>query len=158
MKPLRFALFGTGFWSRFQLAAWRELPGVECVALYNRTRSKAEALGREFGVGAVYDDVETLLAREKVDFLDVVTDVDTHPRFVALAAKHRVPVICQKPMAPTFAMARDMVRLCAEAQVPFFIHENFRWQASIREVARLLREGAIGRPFRARLDFISGFP
>ena len=39
MNPLRFAIFGTGFWSRFQLGAWRELEGVECVALYNRTRS-----------------------------------------------------------------------------------------------------------------------
>ena len=41
---LRFAIFGTGFWSRFQLAAWQELEGVECVAFYNRTRSTAEAL------------------------------------------------------------------------------------------------------------------
>ena len=43
MNPLRFAILGTGFWARYQLAAWRELPGVECVALFNRTRSKAEA-------------------------------------------------------------------------------------------------------------------
>jgi predicted dehydrogenase len=38
------------------------------------------------------------------------------------------------------------------------VHENFRWQAAIREVARLLREGRIGTPFRARIDMISGFP
>ncbi len=44
MNKLRFALLGAGFWARYQLAAWRELPGVECVAIYNRTRSKAEEL------------------------------------------------------------------------------------------------------------------
>ena len=48
MPELRFAIFGTGFWSRYQLAGWRELPGVRCVALFNRTRAKAEALGRAF--------------------------------------------------------------------------------------------------------------
>ncbi len=32
---LRFAILGTGFWARYQLAGWRELAGVECVALYN---------------------------------------------------------------------------------------------------------------------------
>ena len=37
-------MFGTGFWSRFQLAAWREIGGTECVALYNRTVSKAADL------------------------------------------------------------------------------------------------------------------
>jgi predicted dehydrogenase len=60
---LRFAIAGTGFWSRFQLAAWRELKGAECVALYNRTRGKAEALAREFGIPAVYDDAGEMLRR-----------------------------------------------------------------------------------------------
>ena len=43
--PLRFAVFGTGFWARFQLAAWREVGGVECVALYNRTRVQSRDAG-----------------------------------------------------------------------------------------------------------------
>jgi D-apiose dehydrogenase len=158
LEPLRFALFGAGFWSRFQLAAWKELPGARCVAIYNRTRARAEALARELGVPTVYDDPAELLARERLDFVDIVTDVDTHPTFVALAAKHRLPVICQKPMAPTLEAARGMVRLCEEAKVPLFVHENFRWQTPMRELARLLRSGAIGEPFRARIDMISGFP
>jgi len=36
VTDLHFAIFGTGFWSRFQLAGWQELQGVKCVALYNR--------------------------------------------------------------------------------------------------------------------------
>lgn len=123
MTNLRFAIFGTGFWSRFQLAAWRELPGVECVALYNRTRAKAEALARDFGVPAVYDDAEELLRREQLDFIDIITDVDTHSRFVQMAAMHGLPVICQKPMAPALATAEAMVATCRTAGVPFFIHE-----------------------------------
>jgi predicted dehydrogenase len=158
MKPLRFAVFGTGFWSRFQIPAWKEVGGVECVAAYNRTRPRAEAVAREFGIPAVYDDPEALFANERLDFVDIITDVDTHPRFVELAARHKVPVICQKPMAPTLARAEAMVRQCAEAKVPFFIHENFRWQTPLREAGRLLHEGAIGEPFRARVDMISGFP
>jgi predicted dehydrogenase len=102
MKTLRFAIFGTGFWSRFQLAAWHELGGVECVALYNRTKSKAAALAEEFGVPAVYDDAEKLLSNERVDFIDIITAVETHADFVNLAASHRLPVICQKPMATAF--------------------------------------------------------
>ena len=47
MSKRRFAVFGAGFWSRFQLAGWQELDGAECVALYNRTLYKAEALARE---------------------------------------------------------------------------------------------------------------
>ncbi len=158
MTTLRFALFGAGFWSRFQLAAWRELENVDCVAIYNRTRSKAEALAKEFGVGAVYDDPDQLLAAEQLDFVDIVTDPDTHSRFVQLAAAHRLPVICQKPMAPTLAAAEHMVETCRAQGVPFFVHENWRWQTPIRRLQQVLDDGVIGRPFRARIHFVSSFP
>ena len=44
------------------------------------------------------------------------------------------------------------------AQVPFLIHENFRWQTPLRALKDYLDAGHIGSPFRARIDFISGFP
>ena len=158
MSNLRFAIFGTGFWSRFQLAAWRELEGVECVALYNRTRAKAEALAREFGVPAIYDDPRALIEHERLDFVDIITDVDTHSTFVHLAAEHRLPAICQKPLAPTLAAAEQMAAACRAAGVPLFVHENWRWQTPIRQLKHVLADGRIGVPFRARIDMISGFP
>lgn len=158
MKELRFALLGTGFWSRYQLAGWGELPGVRCIALYNRTRAKAEALARECGGLPVYDDAEELLRRERPDFIDIVTDVGTHSRFVQLAAAHGVPVICQKPLATSLGEAEQMLAACRTAGVPLFVHENWRWQTPLREFSRRLREGAVGRPFRARIDMVSGFP
>jgi predicted dehydrogenase len=156
-QSLRFALLGTGFWARYQLGAWQELAGARCVALYNRTRAKAEGLGQEFGIPAVYDDAKELLRRETVDFLDVVTDPETHARFVELAAAHGKPVICQKPMANDLATAERMVRACHEARVPFFVHENWRWQAPIRALKAVLDGGSLGRVFRARLTMVSGF-
>lgn len=158
LNPLRFAIFGTGFWSRFQLAAWQALQGVECIALYNRTVAKAEALGREFGVPAVYDDAEELLDKEKLDFIDIITDVDTHSKFVHMAADRGLAVICQKPMAPSLTEAETMVATCRKAGVPFFVHENWRWQTQIREFARLLNSGRIGAPFRARIHYVNSFP
>jgi len=158
VNDLRFAIFGTGFWSRFQLAGWREVGGVECVALYNRTRAKAEALAEAFGVPRVYDDPEALLESERLDFIDIITSVETHDRFVRMAAARRLPVICQKPMATSIEEAEGMVEACRAAGVPFFIHENWRWQAPIRELKRVLDEGTIGKPFRARIEFNSSFP
>ena len=86
MEKLRFAIFGTGFWAHFQLAGWYELNGVECVAVCDRNRSKAEAFAQKFGVPAVYDNAEELFANEKLDFVDIISDVSTHEQFVRLAA------------------------------------------------------------------------
>lgn len=157
MSNLKFAILGTGFWANYQLPAWQEVGGVECVALYNRTRSKAEKVAQRFGVPRVYDDAEAMLANEQLDFVDVITDVDTHEKFTRLAAQHRLPVICQKPMAPALAIAESMVQACNDAGVPYFIHENWRWQTPLRAMKHALDTGVIGTPFRARIDMISGF-
>jgi predicted dehydrogenase len=158
MKSLRGAIIGCGFWSQFQLAAWRDVPGVRIVAVCDRIYEKAAGLATRFEISGVYNDAEEMLARETLDFLDVITDVDTHSHFVRLAARHRLPVICQKPMAPDLATAEDMVQICRDAGVPFMVHENWRWQTPLRTVKGLLEEGRLGRPFRAHLTFCSSFP
>ena len=158
MKELCFAIIGTGFWARYQLAAWRELPGARCIALCNRTRAKAEALAKEFGVPAVCEDAEEMLQREKPDFVDIITDVETHSRFVHLAAAYKTPVICQKPLAPSIAEAEKMIAACAAENVPLSVHENWRWQTPIRELRKVLDSGVIGSVFRARIDYCNSFP
>jgi predicted dehydrogenase len=158
VDKLRFALFGTGFWSRFQLNGWLETGGVECVAVYNRTRGKAEAFAREFGIAAVYDDAASLLEREQLDFVDICTAVETHAPLTQMAAARGLPVVCQKPLATTLDEAKGMVAECAKAGVPLFVNENWRWQHPIRQFKAQLDRGRIGKPFRARIDMISGFP
>jgi predicted dehydrogenase len=161
-RPIRIAVLGTGFWSRFQISGWHELPGARVVALCNRTKSKALALGKIFGIAPehVYDDAEQLIERTMggVDVIDIVTDVHTHAPFVHLCAEHRVPVICQKPMASDLATARAMVAACRDAGVPLYIHENWRWQTPLRALHEAISSSQIGPIHRARIDMISGFP
>ncbi len=140
------------------MAAWQELEGAECVALFNRTRAKGEAFAEDFGIPNVYDDPEELLRCERVDFVDLCTNPFTLPDFVKLAAAHGVPVISQKPMAPSVAIGEELVRTCAEAGVPYYIHENWRWQPQLLHLKSVLDSGAIGTPFRARITMVSGFP
>ncbi len=155
---LRGAIIGSGFWSNFQIAAWKELQGVEIVAVYNRTKSKAEGIARKFGIPAVYDDVKQLLDNEKMDFVDIITDADTHLQFTKMAADKGLMVICQKPMASTRAQAEEMLDLCKKAGVKLFIHENFRWQAPIRAFKKAMDSGVIGKIFKANVSFCTAFP
>ncbi|WP_128546372.1 Gfo/Idh/MocA family protein [Larkinella soli] len=160
MQKLKFAVIGTGFWAQYQIPAWLELEGVEVMALYNRTQAKAEELGRRYGVTNVYDDVDRLLERhaDELDFVDIITDVDTHPIFTAKAALRGLDVICQKPMGPNLEASRQMVETCRQAGVRFYVHENFRWQTPLRRLKAVLDSGELGTPFKARVSFCSAFP
>ncbi len=155
---MRFAAFGAGFWVPFQLSGWQELGKVECVAIYNRTVSKAEEVAHRFGIPSVYGDPEELLQSERLDFVDIITAPWTHSWLVRLAAQRKLPVICQKPMGMSFPEAEEMVRICRQTRVPFFIHENWRWQTPIRQLKEILDSGRIGTPFRARISQVSSFP
>jgi predicted dehydrogenase len=158
MANLRCAVFGTGFWSLYQIPAWFEVGGVDIVACYNRTVARAEGVAARFGIPKVYGDPEELLQNEQLDFIDIITEVPAHEPLVLLAAKYKVPVICQKPMAASYASARRMVEACREAGIPFFVHENYRWQAPVRAAKQLVDEGRIGRIFRGRFQFVHELP
>lgn len=159
MKNLKFAVLGCGFWSKFQIGAWSEVDGAELVAVYNRTISKAAKIADEFKVPHVYDDPDKLFKNEKLDFVDIITDVDTHALFVEMAVKNGIKfIICQKPMAPDFETAKKMLKICNDAGAKLYIHENYRWQAPIRRFRKIIDSGIVGTPFKARISFLSGFP
>ncbi|OFY76571.1 MAG: oxidoreductase, partial [Bacteroidetes bacterium RBG_19FT_COMBO_42_7] len=145
--------------SKFQIGAWTEVEGAELVAVYNRTRSKAEKIAGYFKVPGVYENAEELFKKEKPDFVDIITDVDTHALFVDMALKNGMKkIICQKPMAPDFVTAKKMVKMCSEAGARLYIHENYRWQAPVRRFKQIVDSGIIGKPSKARVSFLSGFP
>lgn len=159
MNKLKFAVLGCGFWSKFQIGAWTELEGVELVAVYNRTISKARYIANYFKVPNVYDNPEELFKNETLDFVDIITDVDTHSLFVDMAVRHGIKhIICQKPMAPDLKTARKMVESCHSAGMKLYIHENYRWQAPVRRFRQIVDSGIIGKQFKARVTFLSGFP
>jgi D-apiose dehydrogenase len=61
-------------------------------------------------------------------------------------------------MAPDLSSATRMVQTCEKHRVPFFTHENWRWQRPIRKLKELLKTDSIGKVFKARVSFCSGFP
>ena len=160
MARLRGAVIGCGFFARNHLHAWRDLAeegAVELAAVCDLDEARAAEAADAFAVPSRYTDAKAMLAAERPDFVDVVTTMASHRTLVELAAAHGVPVIVQKPFAPVIDDCRAMVEACAKAGVPLMVHENFRFQTPIRAVREVLGQGAIGRPFFARISWRTGY-
>lgn len=153
-RELRGALLGTGWVSQQHMLAWQAIPDVRIAALANRTRSRAEAMGRRFGVtdDHIYSDYRALLEREQVDFVDIATTPDVHKEQVLAAAEAGVHVLCQKPFAYSMEDALEMVDACERARVRCFVNENWRWRRWYREIKQLIESGVIGAPKYARFQ------
>jgi predicted dehydrogenase len=73
---------------------------------------------------------------------------------VSLAAARGLPILCQKPLAPTLAEAMDLVRTLATG-TRLMVHENWRFRPYYRQVAQWLREDVIGKPRMAQMTMLS---
>ncbi|MDQ8727135.1 Gfo/Idh/MocA family oxidoreductase [Bradyrhizobium sp. LHD-71] len=151
LQVRRVALAGAGMISRHHLVAWRKVEGVEVVALADVDVERAADRAREFNVPAIYPDLATLLAVEKVDVVDIASPRATHADLVRLAADHDVAVLCQKPLATTFDEAKHLQADIA-GRVRVMVHENWRFRPAYRRIRRWLDEAAPGRLLQGRIS------
>jgi len=155
-KTFRLGLIGCGFFAQNHLAAWSSIPNVRLVAVCDLDEAKARAAAKDFSVPAVYTDAAAMLDSEDLDFVDIATTMPSHKPLVELAAARRLPLIVQKPLAPTWEDCKAIVATCAAAGIPMMVHENTRFKTSIRAVRRVIDSGAIGVPTWARIHFRTG--
>ena len=142
---LRVAVAGAGYFARFHHEAWSRLPGVDLAGICDLDAAKAAAAAEAVGSQS-YSDLTAMLDDGQIDLLDIATPPDTHLALVSEAVRRGLPVICQKPLAPTTAEAREIVAIAESAGVLLTVHENFRFQPWYREIRRLLDAGRLGDP------------
>ena len=144
---LRGVGIGAGYFSHFHYDAWSRIPEVEIAALHDRDAAKAASVAAQYGIPRTYAEVAEMLDAEQPDFVDIITPPPTHLDFVRMAADRGLHIICQKPLAPTYAECVELVETARQAGVRLMVHENFRWQPWYREIKRLLVGGELGEPF-----------
>ena len=144
-EALRIAVAGTGYFSRFHYDAWARMDDVEVVALASLDAAAAASVAEAHGVPAVYDDVAALLDAQSPDLLDIVTPPPSHLPILREAARRGIDVICQKPLAPTFEEALDLVETAGSAGIMLAVHENFRFMPWFRHAHGLIKSGRLGQ-------------
>ena len=157
-RSIRIGVIGCGFYAQNHLHAWKELgaEGAVLAAVCDVDAGKAGAAGQAFGV-PWYTDVKEMLGAEKLDAVDIVTRQDTHRPIAETTIAHGISTIVQKPFAPTWEDATAIVEAAEKAGVWLAVHENFRFQAPLRAVRKVIDSGAIGTPSWARIAFRTGF-
>jgi predicted dehydrogenase len=152
---LRVGIIGAGWVSRHHLISWRgEQHRAKVVAIADPVASRAQERAREFDIAETFVDAATLLANTDVDALDVATPRGVHVEPVLLAAERGIPVLCQKPIAPTLADAERLVEDVGN-RTRLMIHENWRFRRYYREARQWLEDGAAGHIRQARMTLLS---
>src|SRR5687768_13744891 len=144
LQRLRVGLAGAGWVTEHHLDAWSTLADrAHVVAIADPARHAAESRAARYGIPAVYDSVEAMLRAEALDAIDVASPRETHAPICRMAAHAGIPILCQKPLAPTLAEAEQLVAEIGD-RVRVMVHENWRFRPHYRQVHAWIRGGAIG--------------
>ena len=157
-KPLmRIGLIGAGWVTQYHLTGWqREAARARVVAISDPSLASAQARADAFGIDAVHTDAAAMLVAGKLDAIDIASPRETHADLVRLAASHGLPVICQKPLAPNFDAASQLVDEVSEiAGTRLMVHENWRFRPYYRQIGEWLRAGRIGGVQQAQMTLLS---
>ncbi|HBL40363.1 MAG TPA: oxidoreductase [Ruminococcaceae bacterium] len=152
-KKLKVGIIGCGGIANGKhMPAISKIPEAEMVAFCDIIPEKAEAAKEKFGTAdaKVYEDYKELLKDESIDVIHVCTPNRSHS-FITIdsleAGKH---VMCEKPMAKTYAEAKAMCDAAQRTGKKLTIGYQQRWRKDMMYLKERCEEGFLGEIYFAK--------
>lgn len=99
-----------------------------------------------------YRDMEEMLQKEQIDLVALCTPSGIHPDQAVLAARHKVHVITEKPMATRWNDGVRMVKACDEVGVRLFVVKQNRRNTTLQLLKRAVTEKRFGKIHMVHLN------
>lgn len=120
-----------------------------------RDREKVAAAAAAYGIEEWVDDWRELVRRPDVDIVDICTPPGTHAEIAAAAAAAGKAVICEKPLAISYAEASLAATAARKAKVLNAVGFNYRRLPAVSLMKRMIDEGAVGEVRLWRATWLS---
>jgi predicted dehydrogenase len=144
MKPIKTAIFGTGFVGRVHLDALRRLESIEIAGLAGTNIELARRLGAGFSIPTITADYREILRDPAIDAVHICTPNALHfsmAREAFDAGKH---VVCEKPLTTTAEEARELVAVAAQKGLRNCVCHNLRSYPMVQQLRCMIEAGDLG--------------
>lgn len=156
MKKLRIGIVGCG-----GIANGKHLPAIkrngnfEIVAVCDLIKARAEKAKKEYGTKdtKVYTDYKDLI-KEDVEAVYVLTPNNAHAPVSIAALEAGKNVMCEKPMAKTYAEAKAMVAAAKKSGKVLNIGYQNRYRRDSQYMKKACESGELGEVYYAKAHAI----
>jgi predicted dehydrogenase len=100
-----------------------------------------------------FKDYHALLAQKDIDYVVIVTPEHWHARMTLDAADAGKHIYCEKPMTWSIDEAKKVVAKIKQTKVKMQVGVQGMSDDSYETAQRMIKEGAIGRPIQAQIDY-----
>jgi predicted dehydrogenase len=159
---LRIGIAGYGMMGRAHCYGYlvapmlRRLPVTPVVTVMSgRDAAAVEAAATAYGVPETVTDWRDLIARDDVDVIDICTPPGSHAEIAQAAAAAGKAVLCEKPLAVSYAQARAAAEAVSTAGVHNAVGFNYRKLPAVALMHQMITEGAVGEVRLWRATWLS---
>lgn len=146
---MKIGVFGVGRIGSRHAASLASLPDVESVLVCDADPQRARIVATDIG-GVLIADPSEMLQRG-VDALVIATATPAHAPLVHAAADARLPVFCEKPLAPTLKETLLVLEHVEESRIPVTVGFHRRCDPGFIALREHVRSGRLGRPYLIRV-------
>ena len=143
-RPIGLAVVGAGYWGPNLVRNFASSPHYRLIWLCDMDKSRAvQVLGPYSTVGAT-DDLDVVLADERVDAIAIATPAGTHLDIALAAMRAGKHVLIEKPLAATYADGLRLVEEADRAGLVLMCDHTFCYTPAVRKIRELVHSGELG--------------
>jgi predicted dehydrogenase len=146
------AIIGYGGMGKAHTYAYRVAPMLAHLAaepsvrvITGRTVDAVERAAHAYDIPEWSTDWRAAIERDDIDVVDVCTPPGTHAEIVESAARAGKAVVCEKPLAASYAHGLRAVRAVRESNVLHAIGFNYRRLPAVALMKQMIDRGAVGK-------------
>jgi predicted dehydrogenase len=135
---------GAGDIAILHAKAVSKVPGAHLVGIWNRSQDRAKQRAAEFGCRN-YATPEELVNDPAIQAVFVLTNLESHLEYTALALKAGKHVLVEKPVGMNVGEIEEMKRLAEAKNLICLPGHNYIYEASMNRTKELVDGGDLGR-------------
>jgi predicted dehydrogenase len=126
------------------------IPGVEIVALCDRSAEALAKAGALFNVRTLHRDPQAVIDDDRVQAVVIATPNRVHRELALAAVRTGRHVLCEKPLSLSTPEALEMYEAAEKAGVRHMTAFTYRFVPAMRYMKHLVDRGYVGRPLHFR--------
>lgn len=147
----RVAVIGGGSIAKYShVPGFQRLPNCEVVAICDVNEARARELADDLKVSRTYCDYQTMLAELRPDITVVATPNALHKPMAIAALQAGSHVLCEKPLALTYADAVEMFDIAAAHNRILTAGTHFRFTPPMQAAKQHADAGFFGKIYAVR--------
>lgn len=152
-RPFKWGIIGLGKIAGKFAEDLGTLPDAELFAVASRSIEKAKEFGNRFNAKYHYGSYQELMTNKEIDAVYIATPHAYHFENTIMCLEHKIPVLCEKPLAINSQQVIQMVN-AAKANDTFLMEAIWtRFLPTITQVLKWIEQGTIGEIKMIKADF-----